>query len=92
MTFPRAIREAIPESNDGRILVLDSMSARAVNTRWTGPRVDSHFTLKETGKLDGEFVVLMNLEVEAVRALAATLLRLADEAEKLEPATWEYSM
>jgi hypothetical protein len=36
---------------------------------------------RETGRLTGEFVVVMNLQAEAARALAETLTRLADELE-----------
>lgn len=38
--------------------------------------------VKETGKLNGEFVVVVDLQPEAARALAETLTRLADEAEE----------
>ena len=38
--------------------------------------------MKETGKLTGEFVVVMGLQIDAARKLAATLAELADQAER----------
>jgi hypothetical protein len=37
--------------------------------------------VKETGKLTGEFTVFIDLQPEAARALAGTLVKLADEVE-----------
>ena len=86
MAFPRELRAAIPDlpTYVGRVLELDAMSALPSNTRLYGPRVHLKFVVKETGNLHGEFVVRADLEVESARALAATLLQLADQAEKLE--------
>ena len=86
MVFPRELREAIPDlpTYVGRVLELDSMSARPTNTDRYGPRVHLSLVVKETGKLKGEFTVRVDMEVESARALAATLNQLAEEAEKLE--------
>jgi hypothetical protein len=85
MAFPRELRDAIPDLPTcvGRVLELDAMTGRAVNTRLTGPRVLLKLSVKETGKLKGKFVLRADLQVDAARALAATLTRLADETAKL---------
>ena len=86
MAFPRELREAIPDlpTYVGRVLELDAMSALPTNSQF-GPRVHLSLVVKETGKLSGEYVVRVDLEVESARALAATLTQLADQAEKLDP-------
>jgi hypothetical protein len=38
--------------------------------------------VKETGRLKGEFVVVMGLQIDAARKLAATLTELAEQAEQ----------
>jgi hypothetical protein len=87
MSFPRELRNAIPDlpTYVGRVLELDSMSAAPTNTNLFGSRVHLKLVVKETGKLHGEFTVLVDLETESARALAATLTQLADQADKLEP-------
>ncbi len=84
MSFPRGLRDAIPDlpTSVGRVLQLDSTTGAATKTRLFGPRVHLKMVVKETGKLKGEFVVLMDLEPAAARGLAGTLTQLADEAEK----------
>ena len=86
MSFPRELRDAIPNlpTYVGRVLQLDSMSAQPANNTLFGPRVHLKLVVKETGKLNGEFTVRVDLEVESARALAATLTQLADQAEKLD--------
>jgi hypothetical protein len=81
MAFPRELRAAIPDLHAGRVLELDSINGRSANTPF-GTLVDLKLLVKETGKLSGEFVVRMCLQVEAARKLAATLTQLAEEAEK----------
>ena len=81
MAFPRELRAAIPDLHAGRVLELDSINGRASNTPF-GTLVDLKLVVKETGKLSGEFVVRMSLQVDAARKLAATLTQLAEEAEK----------
>jgi hypothetical protein len=85
MTFPSELREAIPDlpTYVGRALELSSTEGHASNTRLFGARVHLDFGLRETGKLKGRFTVRMDLEVEAARALAGTILELADRADKL---------
>ena len=80
----RALRDAIPELHDGRELELDSVQGQPIDHPFLGTMVELRCVVKETGKLSGEFVVRMGLQVEAARGLAATLSRLADEAEEGE--------
>ncbi|HEY1342783.1 MAG TPA: hypothetical protein VGF59_35010 [Bryobacteraceae bacterium] len=86
MTFPRELREAIPDlpTYVGRVLDLDSMHGEAVDTfPLAGKRVAVVFVVKETGKLEGEFKVRVDLQPEAARALGQTLIQLADKAEQV---------
>jgi hypothetical protein len=80
MAFPRELRGAIPDLHAGRVLELDSINGRASNTPFG--TLDLKLVVKETGKLSGEFVIRMGLQVDAARKLAATLSQLAEEAEK----------
>jgi hypothetical protein len=82
MAFPRELRAAIPDLHAGRVLELDSINGGSANTLLFGPLVELKLVVKETGKLSGEFVVRMSLQVDAARKLAATLTQLAEEAEK----------
>src|SRR5579862_5440048 len=83
--FPRALREAIPEwpTCVGRELALDSMDGAAIDNFLFGPHVQVCLTVKETGKLTGEFPVHIYLHIQAARALGETLTRLADQAEQM---------
>ena len=85
MAFPRGLRDAIPDLHTGRVLELDSINGHASHLTLFGPQVDLKLLVKETGKLHGEFVVRMGLQVEAARRLAATLTELAERAERMEP-------
>ncbi len=85
MAFPRELRRAIPDLHSGRVLELDSVNGQAAHTSIAGRLVELKLVVKETGKLTGEYVVLMTLQVDAARELAATLTRLADDAERLPP-------
>jgi len=84
MSFPQALREAIPtlERCWGRCLILASITGQAGNSLWLGKRVQVNFQVEESGKLTGKFDIWMDLEPDAARGLAQTLLRLADEADK----------
>lgn len=86
MAFPRELREAIPDlpTCAGRILELDAVSGEAADSFLYGPGVHLRLVVKETGKLKGEFVVRMDLRVDAARALAARLIELAKQAEEME--------
>ena len=85
MGFPRELREAIPDLHAGRVLDLDAISGFASHTLVMGRMVHLKLGVKETGKLSGTYVVGMALQVDAARQLAATLTKLADEAERKEP-------
>lgn len=82
MAFPRELRTAIPDLHNGRVLELDSVNGQVSNYPLFGRRVSLKLVVKETGKLAGQFVVGMDLQVDAARKLAATLSLLADEAEQ----------
>ena len=83
MSFPRALRDAIPDlpTYVGRALEIDSINGTSSSGGLVGGGVHLKVLVKETGKLKGEFVVRMDLRPEAARALAETLTRLAAEAE-----------
>jgi len=80
MAFPRELREAIPNLHTGRVLELDSINGRSSKT--FGPLVELKLVVKETGKLKGQFVIRMDLRIDAARKLAETLTKLADMAEQ----------
>ena len=82
MAFPRELRGAIPDLHTGRILELDSINGQTSNFPFGAP-VELKLVVKETGKLTGEFVVRMGLQIDAARTLAATLTRLAEQAERI---------
>jgi hypothetical protein len=79
--FPRALIEAIPDlpSCIGRDLKLDSMTGRQSKTPWFGRRVQLNLVANETGKLTGEFVVQIDLSVDAARTLPQLLTHLAEK-------------
>jgi hypothetical protein len=83
--FPRELRDAIPDLPTclGRELAVESVRGRlAGSTPWFGEGVQLNLLAKETGKLTGEFVVRMYFAPDAARALADTLIQLADLAEQ----------
>ena len=86
MTFPRALRDAIPTEPTmaGRVLDLSSIDASPTHT-FRGPRVQLRLMAEESGKLTGRFPLLMDLDVHAARLLAASLTEMANRAEALEP-------
>jgi hypothetical protein len=84
MAFPRELRRAIPDLHTGRVLELDAINGHASNAPLYGPLVELKLVVKETGKLTGEFVVRMCLQIDAARKLANTLSQLADQAERSE--------
>jgi len=84
MSFPQALRDAIPTLARcwGRSLVLTSITGRALNDPlFWGKRVRIKFQVEESGKLTGKFAVWMDVDPEAARGLARTLNQLADQAE-----------
>jgi hypothetical protein len=84
MTFPQELRNAIPEIQPcwGRCLVLSSIDGKCQHNL-RGHRVGLKFLVEETGKLSGTFPIYADLDVEAARTLAATLLKLAEQVEQL---------
>jgi hypothetical protein len=83
VTFPRQLRDAIPDWDlcSGRVLQLDSADAMPSNTEWTGRRVAVKLTVSETGKLDGVFEVWVDLNISAAEALAEVLKDAAEQAK-----------
>jgi hypothetical protein len=87
MAFPRELRQAIPDRHTGRALELHSINGQSSNSLLFGPLVRLKLLVKETGKLSGQFVVLMDLQPGAARELATQLNKLADAAEQLQPSS-----
>ena len=85
VTFPRALREAIPdhEPSAGRCLKLDSVDAQPAHTAEWGRRVQVKLRVCETGKLHGVFDVWVDVELEAAKALANLIQTAAEQAETL---------
>src|SRR4051812_14172395 len=84
MTFPRELRDAIPEERgySGRVLELDAIDGKVRDIGLAGPVVHLDLRVQETGKLTGKFTLWMDLQPSAARALAATLSQIADRAER----------
>ena len=84
MTFPRELREAIPvlPTCVGRVLELSSVAGAVSHHPPFGPRVSLKLGVRETGKLKGQFTVRVDLEAEAAKALAETILRMAEQLLK----------
>jgi hypothetical protein len=84
MTFPRELRDAIPDLPTcvGRVLELSSISSATSANPLFGPRVSLKLGVRETGKLRGQFTVQLDLEPEAAKALGETILRLAGQLDK----------
>jgi hypothetical protein len=84
MAFPRELRDAIPDlpTYSGRVLELESIDGTLSETLLFGTRVHLKMKVAETGKLTGKFVVRMDLQADAAKALAETLLQLAGQLEK----------
>jgi hypothetical protein len=82
VTFPRQLRDAIPDWDlcAGRVLELESADARPTNTGWTGRRVAVKLQVCETGKLEGVFDVWIDLNISAAKALAEVLQTAAEQA------------
>jgi hypothetical protein len=82
ITFPRELRDAIPEAEPslGRVLQLAHADVVPTNTAWTGHRVAVKLTACETGNLTGVFDVVVSLNIDAARALADLLQSAADKA------------
>lgn len=81
--FPRELRDAIPDlpTYTGRVLELESIDGSLINNPLFGRSVSVKMVVTETGKLKGKFEVRVGLQPDAARALAETLIRLADQLE-----------
>lgn len=88
VTFPRELRDAIPDHwpSAGRCLKLESAEAQPAHTDRWGRRVQVKLRACETGVLNGVFDVWIDLEVDAARALAETIAKAAEQAESLPAA------
>ena len=87
VTFPRALRDAIPdhELSYGRVLKLDSVEIQAAHTIEWGRRVQIKLQVCETDNLTGAFDLLIDIEADAAKALGETLLAAAEQAKKMRP-------
>ena len=85
VSFPRALRDAIPDFEPcmGRVLQLEHADVAATDTEWIGRRVAVKLTVCETGKLDGSFDVVVSLNIDAAKALGDLLHSAAEKAAKL---------
>jgi hypothetical protein len=85
VTFPRELRDAIPEFEPclGRVLQLERADIGPTDSEWTGRGVSIRLTVCETGKLSGSFDVQVSLNIDAARALGDLLHSAADRASKL---------
>ena len=82
IAFPRALREAIPDLHGGRVLKLDEVSGGISRAEFFEDHIQLNFTARETGKLEGEYVVRVDLLVDAARELGETLLRLVERTRR----------
>jgi hypothetical protein len=82
IAFPRELRAAIPDLHGGRVLEMEALTGQATNTALMGSLVELKLVVQETGKLRGKFTLLMGLQADAARQLAATLNDLADRADE----------
>jgi hypothetical protein len=83
MVFPHTLRNAIPGPElpgCGRSLILSSIDGSCSRSAF-GQRVRLSFHVQEAGKLTGEFEVYADLNVDAAKALAATLDELVERVE-----------
>ena len=87
VTFPRQLRDAIPdhELSAGRVLKLESVDAQGAHTVEWGQRVQIRLQVCETGKLSGVFDVWIDIEAEAAQALGQMILSAAEQAGRMKP-------
>ena len=85
MLFPQSLRETIPTTPGcwGRALELASVDGDCCNSAFYGQQTRLKFVVRETGKLTGVFEVHAQLNLEAARALAKTLIDLIERAERM---------
>ncbi len=82
-----------PPAYGDRALVFDAVSGTTDNipaqlaglqgtTAWeSSPRAQARFLVHETGKLNGKYVISVDLDSATMRALGQFLVELADRAE-----------
>jgi hypothetical protein len=92
IVFPRELRDAIPVYGS-RALLFDAVSGTSHNAPVAssgmtgeeffnfGPLARAEFTIHETGKLNGRYTLLVDLDSTTMRALGEFLIDLADRAE-----------
>jgi hypothetical protein len=87
VTFPRELRDAIPDHHPsaGRCLKLDSVDAQAAHTVAWGRRVQIKLRVCETGKLSGQFDVWVDVQIDAAKALIKLIQGAVEQAEKIPP-------
>jgi hypothetical protein len=78
ITFPTALRDAIPDlpTSAGRVLKLDTVSGELTDSPLYGPRVHLTLLARETGKLTGSYPIRIDLDPGAALALAEHLTKL----------------
>ena len=93
IVFPKELRDAIPEYGP-RALLFDAASGtpqtfpiavsgmRGEEFFHFGPRARAELTVHETGKLNGKYTLLMDLDSATMRALGEFLVDLANRAEQ----------
>jgi hypothetical protein len=91
--FPKELRDAIP-THSGRVLEFDRVTGAThswatVSVDWfrdqgykTGPRAQLSLLAHETGTLNGQFEIGMEMDAETMRAFGQFLIQLADHAER----------
>ncbi len=87
VTFPRELRDAIPDHRPsaGRCLKLDSVDAQAAHTAEWGRRVQIKLRVCETGKLSGQFDVWVDVQIDAAKALMELIRGAVEQAERIPP-------
>lgn len=85
VTFPQALRDAIPDFEPclGRVLQLENAEVAPSDHEWLGRRVSLRLTVCETGSLSGSFDVIVSLNPEAAKTLGDLLRAAAAEASQL---------
>lgn len=85
MTLPAAAADELAGRVDARMFNVTATDAAARNSLLTGARVALQFTIEAEGRGAVSLPVLLDLEARAARALAKSLLELAERAEALPP-------
>jgi hypothetical protein len=86
MYFPHELRNAIPAwADSARLLRLTNVDGGCSHSVEFGREVHVNFRVEETGKLTGAFDVRAHLDVEAAKALSATLDELVRRVERMPP-------